>query len=225
MTQSWSQVTEDTVGVRAPDHRPAPSGQERRHRAWARLTSSAARGDASAWRHLVTVHATPLWAFALDCGLTPADAEQACELAWLRAAQLLEDRPHIGHAFGHELRSTVVDEAHRSRAPRAQQDVRPHLGLVASPTSSAELSGTEGSGPTEQPADGDPNTDDSHTAPQSGPERRRQPRRTADAPAPPYFEAFDRIATALEGIEDAIRERGPIVLPDSGALQESHPRA
>jgi len=34
--------------------------------------------------------------------------------------------------------------------------------------------------------------------------------------APPYFETFDRIATALEQIEQLLRDR-PVRLPDSGS--------
>lgn len=210
VAQSWGQVAEQTTDNWSSDPSPSPSGQERRHRAWARLTASAARGDASAWRHLVTVHAGPLWGFALDCGLSPADAEQACELAWLRAAQSLEEVPQLGHAFGYALRATVVDEAHRARTPRGQQDRRPSLGLVSSTV-------------TDQVPAGDAPTQVT-SEPRSGPERRRQPRRTTDAPVSPYHQAFDRMATALEGIEQTMDERGPIVLPEAGALQENHPR-
>jgi len=217
VAQSWSHVAQNPATTTSTH----PSGQERRNRAWARLTGSAARGDASAWRHLVTVHTTPLWHFALDCGMTPDQAEQACELAWLRAAQSLEERPHIGQGFGHALRATIVDEAHRSRADRVQPDVRPRLDLVASPTDSAgdddaSDRGAAGEGASPAPGEGEQ---------RMGIERRRRPRRGADEPSPPYFEAFDRIASALEGIEDALADRGgSIVMPDANTLQRSHPR-
>lgn len=215
MSESWSHIAEDPASIRTTSSTHA-SGQERRNRAWARLTASAARGDASAWRHLVTVHTTPLWHFALDCGLTADQAEQACELAWLRAAQSLEERPHLGQSFGHELRAAIVDEAHRSRADRAHADVRPRLDLVAAPTdATGDESGSDGSEPP-TPGEGEQ---------RMGIERRRRPRRGADEPSPPYFEAFDRIATALEGIEQALADRaGAIVMPDAGPLERSHPR-
>lgn len=38
-------------------------------------------------------------------------------------------------------------------------------------------------------------------------ERRRYNRRQSDTqPAPPYFETFDRMATALEGIEETLEQ-------------------
>lgn len=222
MTQSWSHVAEDPAASRTPSSTSThPSGQERRNRAWARLTASAARGDASAWRHLVTVHTTPLWHFALDCGMTPDQAEQACELAWLRAAQALEERPHIGQGFGHALRAAVVDEAHRSRADRVQPDLRPRLDLITSPTDAAGDAGDPGDGGAGEAEATAPGEGEQRM----GIERRRRPRRGADEPSPPYFEAFDRIASALEGIEQALADRsGSIVLPDADSLQHSHPR-
>lgn len=239
VTQSWGQITDESA---KPE---AQVGLERRNRAWARLTSAAARGDAPAWRHLVTVHATPLWHFALDCGLTPDAAEQACELAWMRAAQLLEERPHVGRAFGHTLRGVVVDEAHRARDDRDLPEHRPRLGLVSNgrPVGAEKRSGARRS---EQAG---------ATAPPEGEKRaadRRRPTRGAGGDvSPPYFDAFERIANALEGIEDALRESGiltdvadpgwvpdtggqypeeprrteqPIVLPGSPVLGSNHPR-
>jgi hypothetical protein len=50
----------------------------------------------------------------------------------------------------------------------------------------------------------------------SGHDRRRTyNRRHDDEVSPPYFDAFDRIATALEHIEELMRVRS-VVLPDAG---------
>ena len=48
----------------------------------------------------------------------------------------------------------------------------------------------------------------SYDTPPGGVERRRYNRRTGPAaPSPPYFEVFERIALALEGIQDAVGGR------------------
>ncbi|MCW2726606.1 MAG: hypothetical protein JWN35_3527 [Frankiales bacterium] len=54
-------------------------------------------------------------------------------------------------------------------------------------------------------------------------ERRRYNRRTQpQQPGPPYYEAFDRIATALEGIRSALEDR-VITLPEARQARAAAP--
>lgn len=56
-------------------------------------------------------------------------------------------------------------------------------------------------------------------------ERRRYNRRRTDEVTPPYYEAFERIAVALEGIRSELGARRQIALPTEEATTPSTPPA
>lgn len=86
------------------------------------------------WEHLVGAHADSLWRFALNLGLTDADAEAVCELAWLRLAQRWS--PIGGHSdeqVREWLEETVCWESRATPMPLPSRTRRPRLRLVPTP--------------------------------------------------------------------------------------------
>ncbi len=58
---------------------------------------------------------------------------------------------------------------------------------------------------------------------EQAPDRRRYTRRSAPAGTPPYFEAFERIAVALETMVSLLEERS-VTLPDAQPRRPVRPR-
>ena len=88
------------------------------------------------WEHLVGTHADSLWRFALNLGLTDADAESICELAWLRLAQRWS--PISGHSdlqVREWLEETVCWESRAARQREPERTRKPRLRLVPTPDS------------------------------------------------------------------------------------------
>ena len=55
-------------------------------------------------------------------------------------------------------------------------------------------------------------------------DRRRYTRRAVNAGSPPYFEAFERMAVALESLVQLVDQR-TVTLPDTAAPRPVRPRA
>ncbi|GAA3693607.1 sigma-70 family RNA polymerase sigma factor [Nonomuraea antimicrobica] len=82
----------------------------REHRDPAQLLAAAADDDGSAWDELESRFGPRMWAVARACGLSPADAADAVQGAWLRLLQHLHDLRDPARVGGW-LATTVRREA------------------------------------------------------------------------------------------------------------------
>jgi hypothetical protein len=85
------------------------------------LTIDAAAGDRTAWEELVDVYAGAVWDLA-RAGAEREQAADACELAWLRAAQAVHACPRIGRGVWDILQAAVLREVSGGDLPPAVSD-------------------------------------------------------------------------------------------------------
>ncbi|GIH28999.1 hypothetical protein Aph01nite_73090 [Acrocarpospora phusangensis] len=96
--------------------------------------------DETAWKHLVSRFDGRMWAVARACGLSPTDAADAVQGAWLRLVESY-DRIRDPDKIGAWLITTTRREAFRlSRKARAEHPVdHPDFGDSAAPDPSAAV--------------------------------------------------------------------------------------
>ncbi|HEX4816036.1 MAG TPA: sigma-70 family RNA polymerase sigma factor [Nonomuraea sp.] len=88
------------------------------HREPADLLNAAAEGDRSAWEELESRFGPLMWAVARACGLSPADAADVVQGAWLRLLQHLEtikDPARVGGWLATTVRRESLLLLHKDR--------------------------------------------------------------------------------------------------------------